>query len=82
MGLLLSGRFAGLQGSGRTAGELLTRARVDAGLTQAQMAERVGVVTQQTLSRLERDEYEASIAVMERAAAAVGLRFVFGFERP
>lgn len=66
------------RGSGRSPGALLTRTRLELGLNQKAMAERVGV-TQQTLSKLERGLYPPSLAIMERAAAAAGKQFAFLF---
>jgi transcriptional regulator with XRE-family HTH domain len=66
------------RGGGSTPGALLTRTRLELGLDQASMAARLGL-TQQTLSKLERDLYPPSLAVMERAAAAAGKTFAFLF---
>lgn len=46
--------------------------RQDAGLSQKQLAERVGT-TQQQISRLERPGYRGSLTTLERVADALGL---------
>lgn len=53
--------------------ELLRTARLDAGLTQAQLAERLGV-TQPTIAALERPGANPRIRTLERALAATGHR--------
>lgn len=53
--------------------QLLRRARLDAGLTQAQLAERLGV-TQPTVAALERPGSNPRIRTLERALAATGHR--------
>lgn len=47
-------------------------ARQDAGLSQKQLAARVGT-TQQQISRLERPGYRGSLTTLERVAQALGL---------
>ncbi len=54
-------------------GYLLRLARVDAGLTQAQLAERVGI-TQQAVSRAERWSSNPTVGLMRRWLAACGRR--------
>jgi DNA-binding XRE family transcriptional regulator len=49
----------------------IARQREEAGLTQLQLAERVGT-TQQQISRLERPGYKGSLRTIERVAAALG----------
>lgn len=49
----------------------LRRARLDAGLTQAQLAERLGV-TQPTVAALERPGANPRVRTLERALAAAG----------
>ncbi len=48
-------------------------ARTDAGLTQAQLAKRLGV-TQQMIGKLENPDYEPSISRLEDAVKALGGR--------
>lgn len=53
--------------------QLIYDARTKAGLTQQQLAERIGT-RQSVISRLENADYEAqSLAMLERIAAALGL---------
>lgn len=54
--------------------EMIHRRRVDAGLTQRQLAELVGT-RQSVISRLEDADYEGhSLAMLQRIAAALGQR--------
>lgn len=58
---------------------LLHEARLRAGLTQAQLAERIGS-RQSVVSRLENADYRGhSIAMLVRVADALGPRLVVGF---
>jgi transcriptional regulator with XRE-family HTH domain len=52
---------------------LVRRARTDAGLTQEQLARRLGL-TQAALARLERPGSNPTIATLERVLAAAGRR--------
>src|SRR3954454_24196110 len=52
---------------------LIRRARRDAGLTQAQLARRLGV-TQAALARLERPGANPTVATLERVLRAAGRR--------
>ena len=52
----------------------LTRARLDAGLTQAQLAERIGT-KQSSISRLEGGDAEPSFDMLRRLAAALNVSF-------
>ena len=62
-----------------TARELIA-ARVRAGLTQAQVAERMGS-TQSTVARLESGKRPPSLRTVQRYALAVGCRAVVRIER-
>jgi len=56
--------------------------RTEAGLTQRELAERVGT-TPSVISRLESDDYEGhSIAMLRRIAAALGLELEVEFISP
>ncbi len=55
------------------AGRLLKGARAEAGLTQAELARRVGT-TQTAIARLERWDANPRIATLERAVRATGHR--------
>jgi transcriptional regulator with XRE-family HTH domain len=55
------------------AADLLRRARTEAGLTQQQLATRLGV-TQAALARLERAGANPTIATLDRALRATGRR--------
>jgi ribosome-binding protein aMBF1 (putative translation factor) len=60
--------------------QALYRLRSEAGLTQAQLAERIGT-TQSAIARLEDTDYEGhSLAVLRRVARALGKRLVLSFE--
>jgi transcriptional regulator with XRE-family HTH domain len=50
----------------------IARLREQAGLTQKQLAERIGT-TQQQISRLERPNYRGSLTTLERVADALGM---------
>lgn len=54
-------------------------ARHDAGLTQGELAARVGV-TQQAVAKLERDEGNPTLATLERVARALDMRVELGLE--
>lgn len=55
-----------------TVGVRLRQARKGAGMTQAELAERAGIETQ-SLSRLERGDYEPSLSTTLALARALGL---------
>ncbi len=59
--------------------EEMIRARTDAKLTQAQLAERIGT-TQSAIARLEGGKVSPSIATLRRYAAATGHQLRVGFE--
>lgn len=61
------------------ASSLLKRARGDAGLTQAQLARRLGV-SQAAVAKLERSQANPTIATLEHALGAVGRRLVLSTE--
>lgn len=54
-------------------------ARSEAGLTQDELAARVGV-TQQAVAKLERDEGNPTLATLEKVARALGMRVELGLE--
>ncbi len=58
---------------------LLIRYRMDKGLTQQQLAERVGTSHSQ-ISRIESGRHRTSLESLERIARALDLRVVIGFE--
>jgi len=60
--------------------QLLRTARLDAGLTQAQLAARLGV-TQPTIAALERPGANPRVRTLERALAATGVRLGLVSER-
>jgi transcriptional regulator with XRE-family HTH domain len=61
-------------------GAALFRLREAAGLTQAQLAERVGT-SRTNITRLENADYEGhSMAMLRRVAQALGQRLVLAFE--
>jgi transcriptional regulator with XRE-family HTH domain len=61
------------------AARVIFEARKAAGLTQKELAERVGT-TQPVIARLESADYEGhSLAMLERIAAALGLRLEVRF---
>lgn len=55
-------------------------ARSEAGLTQEELAARVGV-TQQAVAKLEREEGNPTLATLERVARALGMRVELGLEQ-
>lgn len=59
--------------------EDMIRARTDAKLTQAQLAERIGT-TQSAIARLEGGKISPSIATLRRYAKATGHQLRVGFE--
>ena len=63
------------------AATLVRRARTDAGLTQAQLAKRLGV-TQAALARLERPGSNPTIATLDRVLRAAGRRLDMRLGRP
>ena len=58
---------------------LLIKYRMDHGLTQQQLAERVGTSYSQ-ISRIESGRHEASLSTLRRIAEALDLRLLIGFE--
>jgi transcriptional regulator with XRE-family HTH domain len=60
---------------------LLCTARRDAGLTQAELARRLGT-TQSAIARMERPGANPTVAWLDRALAAAGRRLELGAERP
>lgn len=60
-------------GSGSTAGEILRQARLSAGLTQVQLAERAGV-TQSVISTYESGGREPALSTLTRLVQAAGMR--------
>jgi transcriptional regulator with XRE-family HTH domain len=58
----------------------LIAARVNAGLTQEQLAQRMGT-TQSVIARLESGRRMPGVRTLERLAAATGTRLVVRFER-
>lgn len=57
-----------------TIGTRIRAAREAAGLTQAELADRVGSgLTQSHLSQLEADKHEPTLAMLRRLAAALGI---------
>jgi transcriptional regulator with XRE-family HTH domain len=54
-------------------GSLLRAARLDAGLTQAQLAKRLGL-TQPAVAKLERPDANPTVATLDRALRATGRR--------
>lgn len=64
-------------------GERIAKAREDAGLTQQELADRIGIKTAQSISRYERGATEVRTRRLERIAEATGkpLEFFIG-ERP
>ncbi len=53
--------------------------RAELGLTQAQLAERIGT-SHSAISRIESGQHRTSVATLERLAEALDVRFVMGFE--
>jgi transcriptional regulator with XRE-family HTH domain len=64
-----------------SAGQLIRQARHDAGLTQQQLARRLGV-TQATLAKLERNGSNPTIRTLERVLRATGRRLELRLARP
>lgn len=63
----------------RTAGDAIRAARIEEGLTQAELAERMGDGwSQGDVSTYERGEREPGLAVLRRFAAALGREFRVG----
>ncbi len=52
---------------------LLRRARVDAGLSQAELARRAGI-TQPSIAKIENPDHELKLATLERVLAVLGKR--------
>ena len=63
-----------------TPASLIRRARASSGLTQTQLAERLGI-SQPEVARLESPRTNLTIATLEAALAATGNELVLGFER-
>jgi len=62
--------------------ETILAAREDAGLTQAQLAERIGT-SQPAIARLESANYErVSMTTLKKIAAALGLELVVELRKP
>lgn len=57
--------------------ELVLRLRTEAGLTQAELAQRMGT-TQSAIARIEGGGSRPTLETLERLAAAVGKEFVVG----
>ncbi len=57
--------------------ELVLRLRTEAGLTQAELAQRMGT-TQSAIARIEGGGSRPTLETLERLAAAVGKKFVVG----
>lgn len=62
-----------------TPASLIRRARASSGLTQAQLAERLGI-SQPEVARLESPRANPTIATLEAAVAATGNELVLGLE--
>jgi transcriptional regulator with XRE-family HTH domain len=60
--------------------ELVHRLRVEAGLTQAELAERMGT-TQSAIARMEGGGTRPTLDTLEKVAAAVGADLVIGVAR-
>jgi transcriptional regulator with XRE-family HTH domain len=58
-------------------GQRIKQAREDAGFTQAELADRIGVATAQSISRYERGETEVSAKRLRRIAEATGKHMSF-----
>lgn len=63
----------------KAVGELIRRARADAGLTQAALAERIGT-KQPVVSRWERAREEPRVSTLVRVMRACGLSLTFTVE--
>jgi transcriptional regulator with XRE-family HTH domain len=62
-------------------GSLLRAARLDAGLTQAQLAARLGL-TQPAMARLERPDANPTVITLDRALRATGWRLTWEVAAP
>jgi ribosome-binding protein aMBF1 (putative translation factor) len=58
---------------------LVIMRRAELGLTQVQLAERMGT-SHSAISRIESGQHRASVATLERLAKALEVRLVMGFE--
>jgi ribosome-binding protein aMBF1 (putative translation factor) len=58
---------------------IVVRRRLDLGLTQEQLAERMGT-SYSAISRIESGQHSTSVQTLQRLAAALEMRFVMGFE--
>jgi transcriptional regulator with XRE-family HTH domain len=67
--------------SGVEAARLIRRARLDAGLTQAELADRIGT-SQAAVARLERPGANPRLATLARAVAATGKQLRLDVRRP
>jgi transcriptional regulator with XRE-family HTH domain len=63
-----------------SAASLLREARIEAGLTQAQLARRLGV-SQAAVAKLERPQANPTIATLEHVLEATGRRLTLAAER-
>jgi ribosome-binding protein aMBF1 (putative translation factor) len=58
---------------------IVIRRRLDLGLTQEHLAERMGT-SHSAISRIESGQHSTSVQTLQRLAAALEMRFVMGFE--
>lgn len=58
---------------------IVIRRRMEIGLTQEQLAERMGT-SHSAISRIESGQHGTSVQTLQRLAAALEMRFVMGFE--
>jgi ribosome-binding protein aMBF1 (putative translation factor) len=58
---------------------LVIKHRMNLGLTQAELAERMGT-SHSAISRIESGQHPTTVATLQRLAEALDLRFVVGFE--
>ncbi len=58
---------------------IVIRHRMALGLTQQEVAERMGT-SHSAISRIESGRHATSVETLQRLAAALEVRFVFGFE--
>jgi ribosome-binding protein aMBF1 (putative translation factor) len=58
---------------------IVIRRRLDLGLTQEQLAERMGT-SHSAISRIESGQHSTSVQTLQRLATALEMRFVMGFE--
>lgn len=65
----------------RSLGSFIRSARLESGLTQTQLAERVGT-TQSVIARWERDAVEPRLSTLDRIAQAVGAAVRVEFSPP